>query len=63
MQGTVKRGRGQDSQRKRWEDNIREWTGLKFAKSQRAVKNREKWRKLVAKSSVVPQRPSRLRDR
>ena len=24
--------------------------------------NREKWRKLVAKSSVVPQRPSRLRD-
>ena len=40
-----------------------QWTGLEFAKSQRAVENREKWRKLVAKSSVVPQRPSRLRDR
>ena len=26
-------------------------------------RNRRKWRKLVAKSSVVPQRPSRLRDR
>ena len=38
-------------QRKRWEDNIREWTGLEFGKSQRAVENREKWRKLVAKSS------------
>ena len=25
--------------------------------------DRLKWRKLVAKSSVVPQRPSRLRDR
>ena len=49
-------------QRKRWEDNIREWTGLEFGKSQRAVENREKWRKLVAKSSVVPQRPARLRD-
>ena len=49
--------------RKRWEDNIREWTGLEFGKSQRAVENREKWRKLVAKSSVVPQQPSRLRDR
>ena len=48
--------------RKRWEDNIREWTGLEFGKSQRAVENGEKWRKLVAKSSVVPQRPSRLRD-
>ena len=34
-----------------------------FAKSQRAVEKREKWRKLVTKSSVVPQRPSRLRDR
>ena len=62
LQGTVKGGRRQGGQRKRWEDNIRECTGLKFGKSQRAVENREKWRKLVAKSSVVPQRPSRLRD-
>ena len=61
LQGTVKGGRRQGRQRKRWEDNVREWAGLEFAKSQRAVENREKWRKLVAKSSVV-QRPSRLRD-
>ena len=61
LQGMVKGG--QRRQRKRWEDNIREWTGLEFAKSQRAVKNWGKWRKLVAKSSVVPQRPSLLRDR
>ena len=63
LRGTVKGGRRQGGQRKRFEDNIREWTGLEFGKSQRAVENREKWRKLVAKSSVVPQRPSRLRDR
>ena len=62
LQGTVKGGRRQGGQRKRWEDNIKEWTGLEFGKSQRAVEIREKWRKLVAKSSVVPQRPSRLRD-
>ena len=43
-------------------NNVREWIGPEFAKSQRAVENREKWRILVAKSSVVPQRPSRLRD-
>ena len=61
LQGTVKGGR-QGRQRKRWEDNIREWTGSEFAKSQRAVENRDKWRKLVAKSTVVLQRPSRLRD-
>ena len=55
MQGTVKGGRRQGGQRKRWEYNIREWTGLKFGKSQRAVENREKWMKLVVKSSMVPQ--------
>ena len=63
LQVTVKGERRQDGQRKRWEDNLREWTGLEFVKSQRAVKNREKWRKLVTKSAVVPERPSRLRDR
>ena len=62
LQGTVKGGRRQRKERKRWEDNIREWTGLKFGESQRAVENRDKWRKLVARSFVVPQRPSRLRD-
>ena len=60
LQGTLKGGRRQGGQRKKWEDNIRDWTGLEFGKFQRAVENREKWRKLVAKSSVVPQRPSRL---
>ena len=41
LQGTVKGGTRQDRQRKRWEDNIREWTGLEFGRSQRAVENRE----------------------
>ena len=63
LHGTVKGGRRQGRERKQWEDNIREWTDLEFAKSRRAVENREKWSKLVAKSSVVPQRPSRSRDR
>ena len=55
--------RRQGRQRKRWEDIDREWAGLEFTESQRAVENRERWKKLVAKSYVVPQRPSRLRDR
>ena len=63
LQSTVKGGRRQGRQRKRWEDNIRKWTGLEFAKSQRAVENSENWRKLAVKSSLVPQRPSQLRDR
>ena len=62
LQGTVKGGRRQGRKKKRWEDNIRERTGLDFGKSKRAVENREKWRKMVARSSVVPQRLSQLRD-
>ena len=61
-QGTVKAERRHCRQR-RWDNNIRERTGLEFAKSQRAVEKREKWRKLVVKLSVVAQRPSLLRDR
>ena len=57
LQGTVKGGRRQGRQRKKWEDKSREWTGLEFARSQRAGENRKKWRKQVAKLSVVPQRP------
>ena len=41
LQGTVKKGRRQGRQRKGWEDNIREWTGLEFAGSKRAVENRD----------------------
>ena len=41
LQGTVKVGRRQGRQKRRLEDNTREWTGLEFSKSQRAVENRE----------------------
>ena len=34
LQGIVKGGRRQGRQRKRWEDNIREWTGLEFRQVQ-----------------------------
>ena len=54
LAGHSERGRRKGRQRKSWEDNFREWTGLEFTKSQRVVENREKWRKLVVKSSVVP---------
>ena len=63
LQGTVKRGRRKGREKKRWEDKIKECTGLGFAKSQMAVEDRGKWQRLVVKSYVVSQQPSRLRDR
>ena len=41
LQGTVKGGRRQGRQKKRWEDNIREWTGLEFSKLRRPFRLRD----------------------
>ena len=57
-QGTRRRG----SQKKRWEDNIKEWTGMGFGDFLRAAEDREGWKGIVATSSVVPRRPPKLRD-
>ena len=46
LQGTVKGGRRQGRQSKRWEDNIREWTGLELASPRgqwRTGENGENW--------------------
>ena len=62
LQGTVKEARRRGRQKKRWEDNIKEWTGMGFGDSLRAAEDREGWKGIVAMSSVVPRRPPRLRD-
>ena len=56
MKGNRKRGR----QRKRWEDKIKEWTGMDIASSTMAAENRTGWKGIVANSSVVPRRPSKV---
>ena len=53
LQGTVK-GKRRGRQNKRWEDNIKEWSGMDFAISTRAAENRTRWKGLVANSSVEP---------
>ena len=62
VQGTVKGARRRGRQKMRWEDNIKEWTGMGFGDSMRAAEDREGWKGTVAMSSVVPRRPPRLRD-
>ena len=58
MKGARRRGR----EKKRREDNIKEWAGMGFGDSLRAVEVREGWKGIVGTSSVVPRRPPRLRD-
>ena len=41
-------------QKKRWEDNINEWTGMGFEDSLRAAEDREGWKDIVTTSSMVP---------
>ena len=58
LQGTVRGSRKRGRQKKRWEDNVREWTGLDFATSQRAVEDRIRWKEMMRTSSAVRLRPT-----
>ena len=60
LQSTVKGKRKRGRQKKRWEDNIKEWTGMDFANSTRAAVKRTRWKRIVANSSVVPQNPAKV---
>ena len=53
LQGTVKGARRRGRQKKKWEDIIKEWTGMEFGDAQRAVEDRERWKGIVATSSVI----------
>ena len=48
LQQTVKGARRRGRQNKRWEDNIKEWTGMGFGDSLRAAEDREGWKGIVA---------------
>ena len=63
LQGTVKGGRKRGRQKTRWEDNIKEWTGLSWNNIIQKAYNRNDWRRIVKSSPVAPQRSQRLRDR
>ena len=49
-----KRKRRKDDQKRRWEDNIKEWIGTDFASSTRAAENRTGWKGIAANPSLVP---------
>ena len=53
LQVTVKGARMRGRQKKRWEDNIKEGTGMKFGDFLRATEDGEEWKDIVATSSVV----------
>ena len=43
------------------EDIIKEWAGMDFASSVKEAENRRKWKGIVANSSVVPRRSSKVK--
>ena len=54
----MKKKRGRE--KKRWEDNIKERTGMDFVSSTRVAENRTRWKGIVANSSVVSRRTSKV---
>ena len=60
LQGTVRGWRRRGRRRKRWEDNIRDWTGLELSDAVRRAEEREEWRLLVARSCGAPTVPKTM---
>ena len=52
--------KGKGTQKKRWKDKIKHWTSMDFASSTRAAEDKTRWKGIVVKSSVVPQRPGSI---
>ena len=63
LQGTVHGGRRRGRQKKRWADNIKEWTGKSFCETQALAHDRNKWKKLTSKALQRPYDHTRSRDR
>ena len=53
MKGKRRKGR----QKKRWVNDIKEWTGMDFASLARPTEDKTRWKGIVVKSSVVPRQP------
>ncbi|PIK42080.1 endonuclease-reverse transcriptase [Apostichopus japonicus] len=62
LQGTVQGKRRRGRQRKRWVDNIKEWTGMNFATTQALAHDRQEWKRLMSSPLQRPYDPGRLRD-
>ena len=60
LQDTARGGRRRGRQRKRWEDNIRDWTGLELSDTVRRAEEREEWRMLVARLCGAPTVPKTM---
>ena len=53
LQGTVPGGRRRGRQKKRWEENISEWTRKRLGITLRDAEDRERWRQHVSRTSVA----------
>ena len=60
LQGTAPGGRRRGRQRRRWGDNISDWTGVKLSETLRMTENREEWRELVGAPPVDKKRANEL---
>ncbi|KAI8488077.1 hypothetical protein Bbelb_341950 [Branchiostoma belcheri] len=63
LQGTVPGKRKRGRQRKKWDDNVKEWSGLPLASAQALAHDREGWRKAVCSATRCPHDHPRSRDR
>ena len=64
LKGTLKGTRGKDRRKKRWENNVKVWTGMDFTSLARATENKTNYRKRLSRNHLMcPNNLVRLWDR
>ena len=48
LEGKIAGTKGRGRPRKKWFDNIKEWTGKVYVECKRMTQNRDDWRKMIA---------------
>ena len=62
LHGTMQGKRRKCRQKKRCEDDSKEWKGMDFASSTRAAEDRTRWKGMVITSSVMHQQPLKVME-
>ena len=60
LHGSIEGIRRRDRPKMQWQDNIVKWTGLDINKAMRAAENRERWKKIVMKSTAPLRHPNAM---
>ena len=60
LQGSIEGTRRRGRPRTQWQDNIVEWTSLGIEEAMRATRDRDRWKRIILKSTAPLRHPNAM---